>query len=87
VEATLGMYLIQDYSNGPFPNGQIQVQTQLDGSWQHLLNNSGSYSQTYTTTVAGGWTIYAGSSCTDPAGNNSIVITAGNFTTVDVYMI
>ena len=85
--SSAGTYRIQDYSTGPFPQGQIQVQTQPDGSWQHLLNNSGSFSETYVTNQAGNWTIYASSSCIDPAGNPAVLVLGGNFTTYDVYSI
>ena len=69
-----GTYLIQDYTNG-----QIPVPTKPDGSFQHLLSssNSGFFSQTYTTTVAGSWDINAGAAITDFAENATLAITTG----------
>ena len=80
--SSAGTYLVQDASPG-----LVSVPTKPDGSWQHLINNTGFYMNTYKTTFAGSWAIYAGSAITDSLGNNTVSAVGGNFTTVDVYMI
>jgi len=75
-----GITLDSDSSAGLTP-----VVTQPDGTWTHPFNGSGSYAKTFTTDVEGGWTIYAGSTITDPAGNNKTLVQGGSFTTYKVY--